>query len=227
MTVQKPPVYAMNYPTYLWQLITDKTGTRFQTLAGRLSSDPAWGVRLWRIAPNSKPELIYFIQDGNGQISVDQMTKKLIFTGTDANRMPFLFEVAGYIHPADCPDSTVVNVNEVQVASLKQSIATAQSQANSAYANSEQAKTIANDANAQIANLQKTVNALQAQVNALQAQVNSLPTNSTVADIVWQKLKDMNYLYRLGFLAWPKPDPDADIKAYVDDLVSLIRKVKP
>jgi len=33
-------------------------------------------------------------------------------------------------------------------------------------------------------------------------------------------------LYRLAFLAWPTPFPDVDIKAYVDDLVALIRKVK-
>lgn len=227
MSNEKPPVNSKNYPSYLWQIITDKTGTQFQTLTGRLQPNGPWGVRVWRCPPNGKPELVYFLQDGNGRLSVDDMTKKLKFCATDKDWNPFTVTIEGYIHPADCPDSTVVNVNEVQVASLKQGIATAQSQANSAYANSEQAKKIANDANAQIANLQKTVSALQAQVNALQAQVNSLPTNSTVADIVWQKLKDMNYLYRLGFLAWPKPDPDADIKAYIDDLVSLIRKVKP
>jgi hypothetical protein len=226
MSKEKPPVTYRNYPAYLWQIITDKTGTRFQTLTGRLETNGPWGVRVWRCPPTGKIELVYFIQDGNGRLSVNDMTKKLEFLATDKDWNPIIVPIEGYVHPADCPDSTVVNINEVQVATLKQSINTAQTQANNAYANAEQAKSIANNANAQVASLQKTVKELQAQVNTLQAQVNSLLTPNQVADLVWQKIKDINYLYRLGFLAWPKPDPDADIKAYVDDLVTLIKKAK-
>jgi hypothetical protein len=55
--------------------------------------------------------------------------------------------------------------------------------------------------------------------------VSQLLTPSQVADLVWQKIKDINYLYRLGFNAWPIPAPDPDIRMYIYDLVALIKKV--
>jgi len=220
------PVNGYNYGTYLWQYETDKTGTVFQTLCGRLGTDGAWGVRLWRCPPGGKSELIYFIEGGNGKISVDDINKRLLFLGTDNRGSVFAFVVQGYIYPDDKPSSTIVNVDESQVASLRQSIATAQTMADRAYAVATQARNEANDAKSQVAELTKVVVGLQAQVNQMQTQINGLLTPSQVADLVWQKIKDMNYLYRLAFLAWPKPDPVPDIKAYVDDLVTLIKKAK-
>lgn len=225
MSVQPPPVNLMNYTAYLWQIVTDKTGTQYQTLTGRLNEGGPWGVRVWRIPPGSKSELIYFVQDGNGQLYVDQMGKRLLFLGTNANREPFWFVIAGYVHPADCPDSTVVNINELQVASLKQSIATTQGMASSAQTTAIAANNKADDALVRVKNLEKQFVALQSQVNAQQAQINGLLTPSQVADLVWQKIKDVNYLYRLAFIAWPKPAPDQDIRDYVNDLVGLIKKV--
>lgn len=108
---QRPPAVYPNYPASSWEYIIDKTGAVFQTVNGRLVPNGPWGDYVFRTAPNQKPQQIYFMQDGHG-------------------------------------------------------------------------------------------------------------------DLVWQKIKDINYLYRLAFLAWPKPDPDQDIKAYVDDLVALIRKAK-
>lgn len=222
----QPPVYARNYPTYLWQYVTDKTGTVFQTLAGRLDADGPWGTRVWRCPPNGKPELVYFIQDGNGALTVDVVNKRLLFLTTDKNWMPNIVVIEGYVFPTDYPDVTVVNINETQVATLKQSIATAQAMANTANTTANVALRTANNAEDATKILTDKVNALQGQVQSLQAQVNSLLTPNQVADLVWQKIKDVNYLYRLAFIAYPKPDPDPDIRAYVNDLVGLIKKVK-
>ena len=207
-----PPVNLSNYPSYLWQYVSDKTGTIYQSLTGRLSTGGPWGVRVWRIAPGGKPELIFFLQDGNGKLSVNPVTKQLMMLTTDKNWNPGITIIEGYVHPVDCPDSTVVNINENQVASLKQSIATTQSMANNA-------NTTANNAIAKNDDMQK-------RIDLLQNQINNLLTPQQVADLVWQKLKDMNYLYRLAFLAWPKNNPDPDVKSYVDDLVTLIKKAK-
>jgi len=102
---------------------------------------------------------------------------------------------------------------------MKQSIATAQAMADKAYAKAVNAEIDA-------AGTTSAIKALQGQMATMQTQVNALLTPAQVADLVWQKIKDVNYLYRLAFLAWPRQNPDADIDAYVDDLVALIRKVK-
>lgn len=222
----KPPMYAMNYPTYLWQYVTDKTGTVFQTLVGSAGPGTTWGVRIWRCPPNAKPQLIYFLQDGNGSLCVDHINKRLLFLGTDPSRNPFYFVVDGFVYPTDCPDSDVVNINEVQLASVRQSIATTQAMASSAQATAGNAVATASDAQQRVATLERQVNTLQSQLAAMQSQVNALLTPSQVNDLVWQKLKDMNFLYRLAFNAWPAKSPDPDIANYVNDLVALIRKAK-
>lgn len=222
----KPPVSVYNYPTYLWQYVTDKTGTVFQTLVGNAGGATPWGVRIWRCPPAQPAQLIYFMPDGNGSLSIDHMNKRLLFLGTDPQRQPFYFVVEGYVYPDDIPAPTVVNINESQLASVRQSIATTQSMANVAQGTANSAMTTATAARSDVDRLTKQVNALQSQLAAQQSQIDALLTPSQVADLVWQKIKDINYLYRLAFLAWPKRNPDADIAAYVDDLVALIRKAK-
>lgn len=224
---QKPPVTLSNYNTYLWQYVTDKTGTVYQTLNGNAGNGTPWGLRVWRCPPNAKPELIYFLDNGNGQLYVDAMNKRLLLLCTDAQRNVFYIEIAGYVHPADCPDQTVVNINEAQLASVRQSIATTQAMATNAQATANGAMTTANDARDTVNQLQRQVNDLKSQLAATQSQVNALLTPSQVSDLVWQKIKDINYLYRLAFNAWPAQSPDPDIRAYVTDLVNLIKKVKP
>ena len=213
---QRPPAVYPNYPAADWQYIVDKTGTVFQTVNGRLVPNGPWGVYVFRTAPNQKPQQIYFMQDGHGDLAITQ--KRLVLLATDSKWQQWIIPIEGYVHDSDCPDSTIVNIDESQLALMRQSIATAQAQADRAYALANNAMQESSAANASVASLTK-------RVNALQSQVNALLTPSQVADLVWQKIKDINYLYRLAFLAWPKPDPDQDIKAYVDDLVSLIRKV--
>ena len=214
---QRPPAVYPNYPAADWQYIVDKTGTVFQTVNGRLVPNGAWGVYVFRCPPNAKPEQVYFLQDGHGTLTVDG--KRLVLLATDKNWQMFIIEIKGYVAPPDCPDSDVVDINEVQLATLRQSIATAQAQASQAYAMAQTATNRCNDLSTQVVNQQK-------QINDLTQRVNALLTPSQVNDLVWQKLKDMNYLYRLAFNAWPAQSPDPDIRAYVDDLVSLIKRVK-
>ena len=212
----RPPAVYPNYPASSWEYIIDKTGAVFQTVNGRLVPNGPWGVYVFRTAPNQKPQQVYFMQDGHGDLAVTQ--KRLVLLATDAKWQQWIIPIEGYVHDSDCPDSTIVSIDDTQLAMMKQSIATANAQANRAYALADNAHQEADAANVAVASVMK-------QVNALQSQVNALLTPNQVADLVWQKIKDINFLYRLAFLAWPAQSPDPDIKAYVDDLVSLIRKV--
>jgi regulator of replication initiation timing len=49
--------------------------------------------------------------------------------------------------------------------------------------------------------LDAQVSAQAKQIQALQQQVSQLLTPNQVADLVWQKIKDINYLYRIGFVS--------------------------
>jgi hypothetical protein len=221
-TPTRPPVVYPNYVPAHWSYIVDKTGAIYQTINGNVGGGTPWGFRVWRTAPNQKPQLMYY-GDGSGILIVSY--KKLYALVTDAQWQQWIVQIDGYIDPDDTPSSTIVDVNEAQVAGLKQSIATAQQLA-------QQASSTANNAQSDVKSLQDTVKQLQQKVDAqqntitaLQLQVSQLLTPSQVSDLVWQKLKDMNYLYRLAFIAWPALSPDVDIRAYVNDLVNLIRKV--
>ena len=92
-----PPVSVYNYPTYLWQMVTDKTGTIFQTLAGNAGPNTAWGVRVWRCPPGQSPQLVYFLENGNGVLYVDDMSKKLNFLATTPDRKPFIVPIDGFV----------------------------------------------------------------------------------------------------------------------------------
>ena len=226
MTTFKPPVTYGNYQSYLWSYVTDKTGTVFQTLGGDIGAGTGWGTRVWRCPPGQPPQLVYYIEAGNGALTVDHMNKRLLFLGTTQQRQVFCEVIDGYVYPDDIPQPTIVNINESQLATVRQSIATATGIA-------EQAKAMAKDAEAMAYDTRDTVKALQGQIDALrnqvvaqQNQINALLTPNQVSDLVWSKIKDVNYLYRLAFLAWPTPAPDQDIRSYVADLVALIKKAK-
>lgn len=214
---QRPPAVYPNYPAASWEYVIDKTGAVYQTITGRLTPNGPWGVYVFRTAPGEKPQQLYFMQDGHGDLAITQ--KRLVLLATDAKWQQWVIPIEGYVHDSDCPDTDVVRIDETALAMMKQSIATAQAQANRAYAVADNAHQEATAANVAVASTMK-------QLNALQSQVNALLTPSQVADLVWAKLKDMNYLYRLAFTVWPAKSPDPDIAAYVDDLVALIRKAK-
>ena len=121
---------------------------------------------------------------------------------------------------ADTPSSTVVNVDEAQVAGLKQGLGTAHATADRAIGAANQATAVARQAESDVDTLQAQVNALQAQVNAMQAQAL---TKAQVEDIVWAKIWDVNYLIRLGFI---KGSSDIQqVQDYLVDLASYIKRI--
>lgn len=217
----RPPVVYPNYVPAHWSYVVDKTGAVYQTLNGNVGSGTPWGFRVWRTAPNQKPQLMYY-GDGSGILIVER--KKLYALVTDSQWQQFIVPIAGYISPDDEPDSKIVDVNEAQVAGLKQSIATAQRTADSAYASANNAMSEVVALKSTVKQMQSTLDQQQKIITALQQQVSQLLTPSQVSDLVWQKIKDINYLYRLAFIAWPAVSPDMDIRAYVSDLVGLIKK---
>lgn len=211
------PEVAPAYPAGGCQFTVDKTGTLFFLHVGRLVANGPWGTRLYRVKPNSNPEMLWFGENDHANLSIinDELW---IGYATNEWRQRTL-KVAGYIAWGDHPSGTVVNVDETAMNALKASINAINISANVANSKAQRAQ---DDVTA----LYGTVKSLEARIFQLQQQVNSMLTPSQIADLVWQKIKDTNYLYRLAFNIWPAKSPDNDIRSYVDDLVSLIKRVK-
>lgn len=199
---------------------TDRTGTRYQQIVGRQSDKSAWGLHIWRTPPNGKSELLMFLKDCNGGLLINN--RQLMVVYCDASGRQHEAVVPGFIYWDDTPSSTIVNVNEAQVAVLKQENATTRTIADSADSTARFAVMQTDILTKSLVELQKKVNALQQQVETLQSQQL---TQSQVEDIVWAKIRDMNYLYRLAFIEYPRRVADPEINAYVTDLCTLIRKV--
>lgn len=200
-------------------IVIDKAGTIFQVWTGRLTANGAWGPHVWRTVKGGKPELIWFIADSNGnQLMI--MNKQLFFSYTLSNRGQWLQLIDGYIDPSDEPSSQVVDVNESALNAVKQSIVATNNIANSAYSLANSATSVSNNALNKVNVLQNQVNALQNQINQLQQQIIS---RSTIEDIVWQKIWDINYLIRQGFVAGNSSIQQ--VQDYLVDLATYIRKV--
>jgi len=215
------PISAPSYSAGGANFYIDKTGAIYQTWVGRTVAGGDWGSHVYRTAPGAPSQLLFFQPGINGYLEV--MNKQLWFGYCDARGAQWRLLIDGYIDPSDTPSSAVVNVDEAQVAGLKQSINTAQSTADRASGTATRATQTANDASNDVHNLAVTVATLQAQVNALQAQ--SL-TKSQVEDIVWAKIWDVNYLIRLGFINGTSPIQQ--VQDYLVDLATYIKRiVKP
>jgi hypothetical protein len=220
-TQTQPPVQApFTAPCYgAGSIVIDKTGTVFQVWTGRLTNPGAWGPHIFRTVRGGKPELVWFMENANGQYLII-MNKKLWFDYTPPKGGQWGQPIDGYIDPSDEPSSQVVNVDESALNAVKQSVATAQSTANNADNKAMRALISADNA-------QKTANNSKAQITALQAQVNALSaqalTKAQVEDIVWAKIWDVNYLIRLGFI---KGSSDIQqVQDYLVDLASYIKRV--
>lgn len=224
MTQPTPPIRApFTAPCYgAGSIIIDKTGTVFQVWTGRLTNPGAFGPHIYRTAPGGKPELVWFLENANGQYLVI-MNKQLWFSYTPAKGGQWLQQIDGYIDPSDTPSSKIVDVDETQVATLKQSIATAQSMASQANAKAIQAQTTAGAANNTAAAALAKVTEQSKQIQALQAQVNALLTPAQVSDLVWAKVWDANYQIRMGFLAGRSAIQQ--VQDYLNDLAVYIRNV--
>ena len=212
------PVKAPSYSAGGANFFIDKTGAIYQTWVGRTTTGGDWGSHVYRTAPGAPTTLVFFQPSSNGFLEV--MNKELWFGFCDAKGAQWRLLIDGYIDPSDTPSSVVVNVDEAQVAGLKQGINTAQSTADRASATANRANQAASEASSDVNTLTAQVNALQAQVNALQGQVLS---KAQIEDIVWAKIWDVNYLIRLGFI---KGSSDIQqVQDYLVDLASYIKRI--
>ena len=221
MTQSTPPIRApFTAPCYgAGSIIIDKAGTVFQVWTGRLTNPGAFGPHIYRTVQGGKPELVWFLENANGQYMVI-MNKQLYFSYTPAKSGQWLQQIDGYIDPSDTPSSQVVNVDESALNAVRQSIVAVQGIATTADYKATNAQTTANNAQATADNAKAQIAALQSQVNALQNQVL---TKAQVEDIVWAKIWDVNYLIRLGFV---KGSSDIQqVQDYLVDLASYIKRI--
>ena len=221
MTQSTPPIRApFTAPCYgAGSIIIDKAGTVFQVWTGRLTNPGAFGPHIYRTVQGGKPELVWFLENANGQYMVI-MNKQLYFSYTPAKSGQWLQQIDGYIDPSDTPSSQVVNVDESALNAVRQSIVAVQGIATTADYKATKAQTTANNAQATADNAKAQIAALQSQVNALQNQVL---TKAQVEDIVWAKIWDVNYLIRLGFI---KGSSDIQqVQDYLVDLASYIKRI--
>ena len=212
------PVNAPSYSAAGANFFIDKTGAIYQTWLGRTAPGSDWGSHVYRTAPGAKPQLMFFQAGINGYLEV--INKELWFGYCDARGAQWRLLIDGYIDPSDTPSSAVVDVDEAQVAGLKQSIGTAQATADRAAGLANTAQSTSNQARKDVATMQVRIGELQNQITALQAQ--SL-TKSQVEDIVWAKIWDVNYMIRLGFI---KGSSDIQqVQDYLVDLASYIKRI--
>jgi hypothetical protein len=212
------PIKAPSYSAGGANFYIDKTGAIYQTWVGRTVAGGDWGSHVYRTAPGAPSTLLFFQPGSNGFLEV--MNGQLWFGFCDAKGGQWRLLIDGYIDPSDTPSSTVVNVDEAQVAGLKQGLGTAQATADRAIGAANQATAIARQAESDVDTLTAQVNALQAQVTAMQSQAL---TKAQIEDIVWAKIWDVNYLIRLGFI---KGSSDIQqVQDYLVDLASYIKRI--
>jgi len=196
----------------------DKTGAIYHTSMGSNTAGAPFGIHLWKEATGKPPQEILFYPGDHGALKVMGNTLYFIHNRA-AQKDSQLEEVPGYIYPGDTVPSTVVNINDKQVAELKQQLGTAQNQANAAYAQSQKAMSL--------------VSALSNQVDTLNARVTKLEQSGgggsapidegKIADIVWQKIMDVMWIIRQAMNSGSSTD--ANIQGYLVDLTAFIKKV--
>jgi hypothetical protein len=212
------PVTFKSYPASGLTQFTDKTGTIYQSQQGDNNKTAPWGQRVWRIKPGGKPEELFCIVGGHGDLVIDYKT--LIFEYCDANWKQWTWVVPGYISPSDSPSSKVVNVDEAAMAVYKQQVALAQKTANQASYDATQALGTSTDLKKQMAAMQSQIAAMQNQIKTMQSQILS---QQQIEDIVWSKIWDVNYMIRMGFLQGSSTIQQ--VQDYLNDLAVYIKKV--
>jgi hypothetical protein len=199
-----------NYTATRTEIEPDKTGAIYSTSMGSPSSSVAFGINVWKTPKNQPPQLLLSFPGSHGSLHV--IGKELYLALNTENRKQFLIPIEGYIHPDDKVNSTTVNINDKQVAELKQMISNLQAVCD---------------------RLTNRVGSVEA-INARQArEIEELKKNNSggsqiseqkIADIVWSKLWDSFYLIRMGMNAGWSNDPN--IQGWINDLTSFIKKVK-
>ena len=220
-TAIRLPVNAPSYSAGGANFYIDRTGAIYQTWVGRTTAGGDWGSHVYRTAPGSTPQMLWFEPNCNGYLEV--INYQLWFGYCDARGQQWRLLIDGYIDPSNVPSSTIIDVNEAQVQGLKSATATAQQSADRATSTANGANDTANAAMNSVQQVKARTTALEQQVAALQTQVNNLLTPNQVADLVWSKVWDINYQIRMGFLAGKSPIEQ--VQDYLNDLAVYIKKV--
>lgn len=208
------PTYGAGKPFYI-----DKTGVLYFVWDGRLTNPGPWGTHVYRAVPGQSLQLLYFLENSGGVLVA--MNKQLWYSYSDAKGLQWRLLIDSYIDPQDTPSSDVVSVDEVALNAVKLSVTTVQGIANGADYKAARAQTAANNAQLTADRIKVQLADLQAKVDALQFQS---VTEQKVADIVWAKLWDVVYLLRRGMNAGVSDD--VNIRGWISDLTSFIKKVK-
>lgn len=195
----------------------DKTGALYYTSMGSTVPGGPFGIHVWKQVGDKPPQEILFYAGDHGGLVV--LGKTLFFVHNIASsKKAQLEEIPGYIDSSDNVVPTTVNINDKQVAELKQQLGTAQNQANVAYAQSQKAMAISND-------LANKIDALNARVTKLeQSGGGTSPIDKKqIEDIVWQKIMDVMWIIRQAMNSGSSTDPN--IQGYLMDLTAFIKKV--
>ena len=199
-----------NYTATRTEIEPDKTGALYSTSMGKPSPSIDFGINVWKTPKNQPPQLIQSFPGCHGSLHV--INGVLYLALNSPNKKQSLVEIEGYIPPDSKVSGTTVNINDKQVAELKQMI---------------------NNLGASMNQLANRVSAVEA-VNSKQSkEIEELKRNNSggsqiseqkIADIVWSKLWDSIYLMRMGMNAGWSNDPN--IQGWINDLTSFIKKVK-
>jgi hypothetical protein len=195
----------------------DKTGAIYHTSMGASTAGAPFGIHVWKQVKGKPSQEILFYPGDHGALTVIGNTLFFIHNRA-AQKDSQLEEIPGYIYPGDMVPSTVVNINDKQVAELKQQLTTAQNQANAAYAQSQKAMSL-------VSSLSNQVDALTARVAKLeQSGGGTSPVDKQqIEDIVWQKIMDVMWIIRQAMNSGSSTDPN--IQGYLMDLTAFIKKV--
>lgn len=190
---------------------TDRTGAIYQQVIGRQTTGGPWGIHIWRTVPGKPSELVVFVKDANGGLLINNKILTLVYC--DESGRQYQMSIPGFVYWDDTPSAEIIDINENQVALLKQEIATARAAANAAITTANAALQKVNDQNAIIGTLNAKITRLE----------NQQLTKPQIEDIVWSKIWDVNYLIRMGFLQGSSAV--AQVNDYLHDLAIYIRRV--
>jgi len=195
----------------------DKTGTEYNTSMS--AAGGSFGINVWRVRPGKPAELIITKAGCHGTLMV--VHRKLWFYWNTADK-PLGKQkrtlIEGYIHETDAVSGTIVNINDSQLASVRQQIKTAQDQA-------AVAQKLAASAESRAANVSTYASSLEKRLSALEkAGGGQNISEQKIADIVWAKIWDVFYLLRVGMNEGSSKD--SNIQGWINDLSAFIRKTK-
>lgn len=218
------PVNAGTYGATTPTFAVDKSGAIYTTTVGNLRGAGPWGTRLWKVEVGKKAQELFYAPGNISLISVDGKMM-VVFTdpsnGQGYSAPIFYFELPGYIPVESTVSSTVVNLNDAQIAEMKLAIQNATALANRAVGASDSAASLAKQVNT----LANRIEDLEGRIAQLEAQkpVQSL-SKQEIADLVWSKIWDMLWIIRQDMSKGTSNDPNS--QGWINDLTAFIKKVR-